>query len=145
MVEELEAPPVPPAVDWERPQEVEAPPIPAAVAGEAIEPEPSEPWLQAEQDSDPGREPEVAHEPEPEPAPEPLVAADESEAEPEPEPGQEVEALPAPALPLTGDGEKLAADPVPSAQSTQVTRPPGPRQIHDAALAGRHLSRQWNT
>ena len=126
MVEELEAPPVPPAVDWERPQEVEAPPIPAAVAGEAIEPEPSEPWLQAEQDSDPGREPEVAHEPEPEPAPEPLVAADESEAEPEPEPGQEVEALPAPALPLTGDGEKLAADPVPSAQSTQVTRPPAP-------------------
>jgi Prolyl oligopeptidase family/Inner membrane component of T3SS, cytoplasmic domain len=132
-------PEVEPDVEAGEPTELESPPTPAAVplAGEGVEagePEASEPWLQAEQDSDPGREPEQVHEPEPEPEPapelEPLVAAVESEPEPQPEPepteppvAAEVEPAPEPAV--------MAAEPEPSAQSTQVTRPPVPNPDDD--------------
>ena len=96
--------------------ELEARPTPILpVAGEE-EPasgETSEPWLQAEQDSDPGRQPELEAQP--------SVAAVETEVQPEPEPAVAVEETPAEPVP---EPVAMAAEPEPVAESAQVTRPP---------------------
>ena len=129
-VAELEAPPTPslPIAGEGEPSEVEAPPPPASLAEEVELVVESEPWMQAEVDSDPGREPEPVSEPEPQP--EPVAAAEETwgdaapapltAVEPTPEPAPEPAQEPAP------EPVVLAAEPEPSAQSTQVTRPPAP-------------------
>jgi hypothetical protein len=89
------------------------------------EPEPalaSEPWLQAEQDSDPGREPEPVAEPEPaiEPAPEPVVAVDKSWQETIPDTSPEPE--PEPAV-MAAEPEPSA--PVPAPVTSTMVRWPG--------------------
>ena len=160
-VAELEAPlnpALPVAGAEEDVEKVEAHPAPLAEDG--MEPEASEPWLQAEQDSDPGREPDHAPQSEPEPESEPAVAAEpepepepEPETEPEPEPVMAAEPEPEPEPPVAAvesesesepaepavaaevepapEPAVMAAEPEPSAQSTQVTRPPVPNPDDD--------------
>jgi dipeptidyl aminopeptidase/acylaminoacyl peptidase len=97
VVAELEPEPEPEpeplvALEPEPAVESETEPEPAAEpeAEPVVESEPmiaSEPWMQAEQDSDPGREPELESEPEPAPLIEAAAVESEPEPAPEPEPG----------------------------------------------------------
>ncbi|MHB8611527.1 MAG: prolyl oligopeptidase family serine peptidase [Candidatus Dormibacteraceae bacterium] len=99
---------------------LEAPPTPTLPLAGEDQPSPgesSEPWLQAEQDSDPGRQPAIEAQP--------SVAAVETEAEPEPA----VAAEQAAAEPVL-EPAVIAAEPEAAAESSQATRPPASEADH---------------
>ena len=114
-------------------------PEPVAVEAEAEPvvksetPAASEPWLQAEQDSDPGGEPEPAAEREPAPGPQAVAVEAESAPEPEPEPEPVVavdkswqETIPDTSPEPEPEPAVMAAESEPPPHPAQVTKPPAP-------------------